>query len=77
MKDGQCPKCGSTEVYASQVNHPQKHIRVQSPYLSGSAAPVKYLCTECGYLEYYVEDENFLALVRHKWQRVQDNQAHT
>ena len=70
MKNGKCPKCGSTEIYAAQ-DLPLK----SGPFGSNSipisltsmAALDNYVCTDCGYLERYVADEDKLKEIAKKW----------
>jgi len=63
LKQGQCPKCHSQEVYAGVDVLPKS-----GPFGSNSipisivsiAALDNYVCVQCGYLERYVADpENY------------------
>ena len=64
MKNGKCPKCGSTDVLAVQRpnftntmagNILGEHI----PIGFGKGARLQhYVCRKCGYLEHYVVDEH-------------------
>jgi hypothetical protein len=38
-------------------------------YAEVTAVPTVYLCTDCGYFESYLEDENALDLARRYWAR--------
>jgi len=70
MKQGKCPKCGSTKIY-SAVDLPLK----SGPFGSNSipvtltsmAALDNYVCVDCGLVESYVADENMLKKIASKW----------
>jgi predicted nucleic-acid-binding Zn-ribbon protein len=73
MKNGQCPKCGSAEVY-SGANLPLK----SGPF-AGNAIPVSlismaaldnYVCTSCGLVESYVADSAKLKEIAKYWDKV-------
>lgn len=50
MKNGTCPKCGSTEVYA-------KPYGLDGTRLDGQMTEhLDYVCTNCGYHESYFTD---------------------
>lgn len=63
MRDGICPKCGSTEIY--KQDHYQVRIRrfVNVPR-------VIYACAECGYSEQYIEDPR-LSDIKDSWTPVE------
>lgn len=66
MKDGICPKCKSGEVYTSADD--THGIRVP---LSWRDVPTNlYVCTVCGYLEFYVQYESDLEKIRLKLKKV-------
>lgn len=72
MKQGQCPKCHSQEVYAGVDVLPKS-----GPFGSNSipisivsiAALDNYVCVQCGYLERYVADSEKLKEISRKWQK--------
>ena len=77
MKNGQCPRCGSTNVYTRQNG-----IKSQGDWWGLTTTPPgstftvylrsdvdTYLCTSCGYFENYVLDEGKLAEVPQKWNK--------
>ena len=73
MKQGKCPKCGSTAVY-SATDMPLK----SGPFGSNSipvsltsmAALDNYVCVDCGLVESYVADESMLEKIARKWKAV-------
>ena len=73
MKDGKCPKCGSTEVYCGADVYPKT-----GPFTSNSipisltsvAALDNYVCTDCGYVERYIAESGKLKEIFIKWRKV-------
>ena len=80
MKNGKCPKCGSTRIYTAK-DMPLK----AGPFGSNSipvsltslAALDNYVCLDCGFVERYVADSDKLDEIKRKWLAVSDeeNQA--
>ena len=64
MKQGKCPKCGSTKIY-SAVDLPLK----SGPFGS-NAIPVSLTAMDCGLVESYVADESMLEKIAKRWQAV-------
>jgi hypothetical protein len=57
MKDGKCPKCGSTEVYISDNPfHDTFAVRTQSG--SDLFSVQCYLCLECHNMELYASEKS-------------------
>lgn len=72
MKNGTCPKCSGREIYhRAGSRFSQELVELKGGVINQGAAPDKYLCAACGYLEYYLplSDEQ-LAVVRDNWERV-------
>ncbi len=75
MKEGKCPKCGSTNVYVAD-DLPLK----SGPFGSNSipvsltalAALDNYVCVDCGFVENYVSDERMLKKITKRWDLVSD-----
>jgi predicted nucleic-acid-binding Zn-ribbon protein len=73
MKNGKCPKCGSTNVFTAG-NLPLK----SGPFGSNStpisltslAALDNYVCADCGLVERYVADPDKLKEIAKKWNPV-------
>ena len=73
MKQGKCPKCGSTNIYGS-ADLPLK----SGPFGSNSipvsltamAALDNYVCVDCGLVESYVADDRMLKKISEKWKAV-------
>ena len=74
MKNGQCPKCGSSEIY-HKLNGlaGSSSVAVRVSWISSLWLDI-YVCTDCGYVESYVEsyavDKGKLSKLREKWDRV-------
>ena len=76
MKQGKCPKCGSTNIYTAG-DLPLK----SGPFGSNSipvtltaiAALDNYVCVDCGLVERYVADESMLNRIADKWNAVNDS----
>lgn len=67
MKNGQCPKCGSHEIYAS-LNSGGVGEGFSIRVLHGeSMSPTRewqtFLCATCGYFEHYLLDEGKIARI--------------
>lgn len=75
MKDGRCPKCGSSKIYAS-VDLPLKGGPFGSNSipvsLASMAALDNYVCSECGLVESYIAGEDKLKEIAEKWKPLAD-----
>ena len=66
MKDGVCPKCKSNEVYfrtpprtdANSVIYIRLMVEARLTY---------YVCTNCGYVEQYIEEPGKLQRIAETW----------
>ena len=71
MKNGVCPKCNSTEVYqADGYPHQREMITISGTVLVKGVPPDRYLCTTCGYVEFYLSSEEDRQAIREAWQKV-------
>jgi predicted nucleic-acid-binding Zn-ribbon protein len=73
MKNGICPKCGASEVYAGTEVFPKSGPFTSNAIPIGLAtmAPLdNYVCMACGYVESYIGNRDDLAAVRRKWPRI-------
>lgn len=72
MKNGNCPKCGSGEVY-SGVDLVLKGGPFASnsiPVSLTSLAPIdNYVCVTCGYVERYISEKSKLKEIAKKWDK--------
>jgi predicted nucleic-acid-binding Zn-ribbon protein len=59
MREGQCPKCGSQSIYASEDGH----NRGISTDLWHMEVITYFICTKCGYVEPYILDKESLARI--------------
>jgi predicted nucleic-acid-binding Zn-ribbon protein len=70
MKNGKCPKCGSSNIYAAG-DLPLKGGPFGSnciPVSLMSMAPLdNYVCVDCGLVESYVADKDKLEEIARKW----------
>jgi len=71
MKNGQCPKCECSDVHIVDGNRFEPTIPLGG--LSSGAFINAYVCVKCGYIEMYVEDQEDLAKIAARWQRVAMN----
>lgn len=68
MKDGRCPMCGSSEVYACLTD-----IFRAGPNFVDVADEltfVPYLCRSCGFTAMYVDDPKRLEDLSEDWKKV-------
>ena len=77
MRDGICPKCGSTDVYSGASLPRMSKVgsywsNVIPITLMGVAALDNYVCTACGYVESFISEAGSLEKIRRKWPRVLD-----
>lgn len=71
MKNGICPKCDGREVYRQPGNHhAPETISLTGGVVNQGAAPAKYVCATCGFLEYYLPEQKHIQVVRENWERV-------
>ena len=77
MRNGNCPKCGSTEVYdGSRVAEGQLSVPRSVPLKGISrAALTDLVCGKCGYIESYIADADTLADIARRWPRVEANEG--
>ncbi|MBN2556706.1 MAG: hypothetical protein JXA97_12270 [Anaerolineales bacterium] len=56
MREGKCPKCGSTEVYRGiQQAFTSGYLVASQRYAETRYFLEPYVCTECGYVEFHLE----------------------
>ncbi len=80
MKQGKCPKCGSTKIYTA-TDLPLK----SGPFGSNSipvtlttiAALDNYVCVDCGFVERYVAEATILKKISNRWCAVNDTEEET
>jgi predicted nucleic-acid-binding Zn-ribbon protein len=73
MKNGQCPKCGSPEVFCNtNRKFPALHTIPLGPGSVGNRyAPLDiYVCVSCGYIESYMAKPSDLSYVKEEWAAV-------
>jgi predicted nucleic-acid-binding Zn-ribbon protein len=68
MKSGICPKCESAEVYGDMGSPHGKRV---DGWAFTPLKTVLLVCGECGYLEFYVEEEAKLSKLREKFAKVE------
>ena len=70
MKNGQCPKCGSHEVFCNtNRKFPALHtITVGAGNFGHRYAPLDiYICVTCGYVESYIAHSEDLRYIKEEW----------
>ncbi len=71
MKSGICPKCQAALVFFQPRGPNQaERITISSGFVSKTAVPDRYVCTGCGYVEFYVADEEGLERIYETWVHV-------
>ncbi len=78
MKNGQCPNCGSTNIYRNPngvdyggdtyqielwVGSEDDRSALQSDFIS-------QICADCGYFENYITDKDILKEIQKEWHKV-------
>jgi predicted nucleic-acid-binding Zn-ribbon protein len=82
MKDGKCPKCGSTNVYSGAAipnkagTNDANTISLGGASLSHMIPLDNYVCVDCGYVESYISDRAELKRIAEQWPRA-DGQKKT
>lgn len=72
LKDGNCPKCGSGEVYsgAGLLLKGGPFASNSIPVSLTSLAPMdNYVCVNCGYVEHYISEPSKLKEISKKWDK--------
>jgi predicted nucleic-acid-binding Zn-ribbon protein len=67
MKDGICPKCNEKKVHL--VNHSVVELYIWFFWRTGKEV-CQYICTNCGYVEFFVKDESLLPKIAEKYPKV-------
>ncbi len=74
VKKGECPKCKSSEVYTGA------NIKIKSGTYNSNTIPLgglfgrqmvldNYVCTNCGYVESYINNISDLEKIKANWER--------
>jgi predicted nucleic-acid-binding Zn-ribbon protein len=66
MKDGICPKCEAKDVH---VYSSSTEVSVKLS-IFGSAGVGYYICTNCGYVELFIENKEDLPKIAEKYPKV-------
>ena len=64
MRDGICPKCGSEEVYKKQST---SYLQIRLTWIR-AVYPTNYVCANCGYYEWYIDNNAALEVIRNQWE---------
>jgi len=72
MKNGQCPKCNSNNVFSGAKITNKKHSFGFNTIPVGSIWKIppaldNYVCVDCGYVESYISDKKALEYITKKW----------
>lgn len=76
MKNGTCPNCGGSEVYAGTEVFLKRGVYGSNtiPISAWSDTALdNYACVDCGYVESYIGDRAKLEQVKKKWAKVRDH----
>lgn len=69
MKDGICPKCGSTEIYwRTEGDHSSKAVLGNDVYKL-----TYYGCMNCRYVESYLPEKVPVEMIRQFWMSLKRN----
>lgn len=68
MKSGICPKCRSTEIYGD-IGHP--HGIYVEKLAFRPMNTILLVCVDCGYLEFYIENEKDLDKIKKNLRKVE------
>ncbi len=69
MKSGICPKCSSSAIYGD-IKNPHGIVVDRMKILPMNT--ILLVCADCGYLEFYVENEQDLEKIRKKCSKVEN-----
>lgn len=67
MKDGICAKCGEREVYARRDGTYGLNVPIS---MFSKTLLELYVCAACGYLEFYVQNEEKLKQIPETFKKV-------
>jgi len=71
MRNGKCPKCGSNNVFTKKDGiGTGDGFYVRTSFMVSPSTINDYICTDCGYVERYIDDKKKLEEVAQKWQKV-------
>ena len=80
MTNGECPKCHSREIYASEGGggiggHGYYYLEVKNDGSPNSTQWQTFLCVDCGYYENYLFDKQKIANIKanpqkEKWKKL-------
>lgn len=77
MRDGICPKCNSKEICSdAELSWRSNSYGLNQVVIRGqffNAVLVKYdnyLCTDCGYMERYIDNTSERQLVKENWSKL-------
>jgi len=69
MRSGQCPKCGSIDVYSKKDGFSGGFsIRVKQ-FEQVYARTEDYVCLSCGHFEQYIVNLNDISDLRNQWEK--------
>jgi predicted RNA-binding Zn-ribbon protein involved in translation (DUF1610 family) len=76
MIHGQCPKCGSDEIYVDVTKSKMGRSARDEMSVTGmiSVTLTNYVCADCGFTESYVVDPQARERIKRKWQHIENVQ---
>ena len=66
MKNGTCPKCNVQEIYVNTTETHGIHVPLGRDFVFTE----EYVCSTCGYLEFYVQHKADLQRVSERYRKV-------
>ena len=67
---GICPKCSSKDIVIIGGSEKAPFNRITLSFLLGNIWIVKYICSNCGFIEEWVENEKDLEKVKKKFRKL-------
>jgi predicted nucleic-acid-binding Zn-ribbon protein len=74
MKNGQCPKCNSSNIFKKEngllMGGKTQTLAIFIGSFTQGAACDCYICADCGYFESFIVSKDTLEQVRQAWTKV-------
>ena len=70
MKNGICPKCEAKEIHVYTNMDGETAIAITNMWKWKKASIDYHICTNCGYVELFVQDKSLLPEIAEKYPKV-------